>query len=997
MAITLPNLRRAFERRASDLGYGAFISYSGERDRALIPRIQRGVEKLAKRWYQLPPIRIFVDKTSISAGPKLWSKIEYGLSRSSWLILLASPEAAASPWVTREVEWWLENRRADTILIVLTDGTLRWNDHANDFDADSTALPPPLHGQFSEEPVWVAVSWSEGHGPNRTRIPDVERATLDIASVVRGVPKYQLASEAIREHKRTMRWARGAVTALSLLLVAALVFGVLTLIQKNRADTEFRGAVAARLAEHSRSLLTGNRPPDDIRAIGEALASQDLSPETDPGVLLSALTFTPSIRKIIVTGQPMYAGMDVAPDKIDLRKLNPVNGVAFSPDGSRLATAGAQVRLWDTETGKRTALFDTLLLDTSVVFRPDGKRLVTAGSELQRWDDTGAAIGPPLQGHDGFIHSVAFSPDGHRLATAGADGTVRVWDADGANEIGPPMVGHDGAVKGVAFSHDGQRIVSGGADGTVRVWDANSQLPVGQPVEIGDDVYAVAFHPDDRRVASGGNGGVRIFDPTTGSPGDALDGGGMVMLTVLTLAFSPDGHRVIASGMDPAIRMWNVDTRTAIGSATGHTAAVTSVAFSPDGNRIASSSHDGTVRIWNSDNHRSGGHQVTVPGSVDGAPFAKAVALAPDSSRLVAGFTDGTLQIVDTDSGRPLKPPMRGHRGAIDFAAFGPDGHRIASAGVDRTVRIWNADTGEAIGQPRPEHTANIVQLVFSPDGRRVLSTSDDNTIRVWDADSGRPVGTALLGHEVYFGNVAFSPDGRVIAAGGAGNTVRLWDAATGTPIGEPLTGHQDVVNNVAFSPDGRRVISTSNDSLRVWDAQTRQLVGKPHLGTNVFGSMAMSPDGSFFVTGGTNSMQRRNVDTGEPIGEPIAVHNGIIGDIAVTPDSRFIVTGSMDTTMRFWDVANERPFGDPLDAGEDSVASVVVSADNWRILTLNISPDDSVSAWVWPGPAAWHDDLCDKLTYDMNRTQWSDWVSPNIGYRTLCDGLDEFPDESGN
>jgi WD40 repeat protein len=125
--------------------------------------------------------------------------------------------------------------------------------------------------------------------------------------------------------------------------------------------------------------------------------------------------------------------------------------------------------------------------------------------------------------------------------------------------------------------------------------------------------------------------------------------------------------------------------------------------------------------------------------------------------------------------------------------------------------------------------------------------------------------------------------------------------------------------------------------------------------------------------------------------------HDDTVGDLAVTADGQFIVSGSMDKTLRFWDATRDLPVGDPLQAGDDSVASVVVSADDRRVVTLDIAPDEHVSAWVWPGPKAWHDDLCNKLTYNMSLAQWSEWVSPRIGYRSLCDGLGELPDDGGS
>ena len=170
---------------------------------------------------------------------------------------------------------------------------------------------------------------------------------------------------------------------------------------------------------------------------------------------------------------------------------------------------------------------------------------------------------------------------------------------------------------------------------------------------------------------------------------------------------------------------------------------------------------------------------------------------------MAAGYNDGSLWIFDTDSGRPVIPPMRGHRGAMEASQFSPDGHRIASADVNRTVRVWNADTGQPIAESRPEHTDTIVQLVFSPDGRRLLSTSSDNTMRLWDTDSD-----------------AF--------------------------VGKPLSGFESYFSRVAFSPDGQRLVSLSAYSLRPWDTRNWQLVGKPHLSSNILRQFGRPPGWPF-------------------------------------------------------------------------------------------------------------------------------------------------------
>jgi hypothetical protein len=136
--------------------YDAFISYSHAKDKPIAAALQSVVQKLGKPWYRRRALRVFRDDTSLSATPSLWPTTEHALGQSRFLIVLASPEAAASPWVNKEVAYWLDHKGADTLLIALTDGALAWDNAAGDFtrrDGESLPLPPTLAARFASEPM----------------------------------------------------------------------------------------------------------------------------------------------------------------------------------------------------------------------------------------------------------------------------------------------------------------------------------------------------------------------------------------------------------------------------------------------------------------------------------------------------------------------------------------------------------------------------------------------------------------------------------------------------------------------------------------------------------------------------------------------------------------------------------------------------------------------------------------------------------------------------
>jgi TIR domain-containing protein len=198
--------------------YDAFISYSHAKDKPIAAALQTVVQRLGKPWYRRRALRIFRDDTSLSATPELWPSIENALAQSRFLILLASPEAAASQWVGKEVAYWRANKGADTLLVALTDGELKWGE--GDFiRQDPMPLPAPLAGAFASEPKWIDLRPYRGGADAR----DDKFAELaaDFAAAIHGMPKEDLLSQEVRQQRRALRLAWGAVGTLAGLVAIA--------------------------------------------------------------------------------------------------------------------------------------------------------------------------------------------------------------------------------------------------------------------------------------------------------------------------------------------------------------------------------------------------------------------------------------------------------------------------------------------------------------------------------------------------------------------------------------------------------------------------------------------------------------------------------------------------------------------------------------------------------------------------------------------------------
>jgi WD40 repeat protein len=951
------------------MAYNAFISYSHTADSVLAAAIQSALHRFAKPWYKLRALHVFRDQTNLALNPALWSSIRDALDQALFLIVFASPEAAVSPWVAKETEYWVSRNGPSRILIVLTGGTLKWDPSACSFVAEQTnALPASLLRSFSEEPLFLDLRWTRDSGIRlRMREPRFHEAVLQLAATLRNRPKDELDGADIRMQRQTRLLATCAI-------IAILLFALFAVRQTGLSDEELRKNKAAELAGNSVKVLADN-PDRASEAALLAIESNRLNPSFDANQALRAAV------SLLPEGAQFYSSE--APNSTER-----VRDIAFSPNGALLAVArdDGSTQLIDLAAHKALGYF--------VADDQPAAHIELPGNAQDSLDDNSAV-------------SVAFNFSGSLLAVGARDGIVHIWTLPDAHEV--LRISHGVPVAQIAFHPTANQLLTASDDGHLRIFDAGRAALIAD-FKCPDKVVSASFSPSGDLLAGlSSQGSVSLYDPVKGKLVRTLNGGE----AGFNLAFSKDGKRLVAATGDFAF-VWDVSTGQQLLKATHalsaetltpqqwiynaaissdgrllayaargddvahiwsvetgrqilelkHGSAVAAVAFNAEGTRLGTGSYDGTARIW----ELPAGGELARSSHSGGA---EVVAFSSDGNRFGAGGTNGSVSVSETR--RADRPASFDLPDRVRSVAFSPDGRHFAIGSVSKRwsplMRI--ADITGNIVRDIEFHGAPVIDRIFFLDSKRVIAEWS-GTLFVIAID--QPSVTQL---PKLPGEKRIDPSGKFFATQQNGVT-RLYTL----PGLQQITSLDGISSALLRTAGGGRLLAFEANNppkeffIDIWSVANKARISHIALPAEL-SHIAINPAGTVLFTSEGENLQAWEIPSGKRRFSFAASDE--IELIIPDPSSAFFATlTNGHLTVR------DAITGARLAQLPDACYSTAAFSPDGRYLVTGCG--DRAALWLWRAGDL-RDQACARLSRNFSHEEWARWFGKQP-YRQTCGNL---------
>ncbi|MCL4110331.1 UNVERIFIED_CONTAM: hypothetical protein GTU68_057503 [Idotea baltica] len=566
-----------------------------------------------------------------------------------------------------------------------------------------------------------------------------------------------------------------------------------------------------------------------------------------------------------------------------------------------------------------------------------------------------------LTGHRGRVNQIVYSPDGTRLASAGDDGTIRIWQTDGARDRSAwrILTGHKSEVTHVLFSEDGQQMLSagnrsGGKDTTIRHWDVQTEqelkvfhakgggaatikglirsvvsgrtiighglqnpngfLLAGRELDGNPTGYAIGFGGAAVEVWEEGSLSLpatptatkkrmlQVRDTASGIR--VLDAGDRVEYS----AVSNDQLRAVTGGTDQKIRLWELKTGQLVRDFSGHKKRITSIGISRDQQLAVTAAEDGTIRLWHLPPPPPPSGQVR---EIQAGSAVNCVTVSSDGFYLAFGDSDST-RIWALDARHGKEKYRYDEAAPVSMVRFSADAESLlyATGQINsqanqlairhhRTSAGGVGSAGNRVHRQLQGHTDAITCAALNRSGTHAWSGSSDGTIRFWEVLSGEEIGLIDLGSRV--NSLAVSTDEQTIYAAVNDKDIRIIDVKQKSIIGF-LRGHSFHVLGLGMSANGKRLSSASGDrTVRLWNTDDGHEICVCRGHTDRVNSVSMTETGRFLVSGSDDGTVRFwSVDTVREI-RTFTGHAGAVLSVEISPDEVHAISGSADQTVRLW------------------------------------------------------------------------------------------------
>jgi WD40 repeat protein len=980
-----PDIRNDVERRT--FRFKAFLSYSHAADGRLAPAVQSALHRIARPWYRVRSMWVFRDKTGLSVTPALWATIQGALSDSEYLLIMASPEAAASKWVHQEIDWWISKWSTRNLLVLLTDGDLRWDPAKNDWDwSSTTALSRELRGRMSQEPRWVDLRWAKSEEKLSLRHARFREAILDVAAPLLGVPKESLDGEDVRIYRRNRRAAYTAVVVSLILAIGALVGAFVANRERILANNEAaRANTEAALAKHNADEATKN---------AEEARRNQLAAEARERVARSRALAIQARESRAFPETSLLLGLAAI-------KAEPT----FEAQSALLGTLLTYPRLESSLYAWHAAANRVV---EALVSTPDGGGLVSgyADGSIIAWNGdnpNGTYLRQPRGGWLEGVNSMAFSADGEYLAAAIADGSIQCWEWKRRRPLSPiwlaapverrPGVVPNSRAEALAFNPKTGVLAAGQYDGRIRLWDIETRRAVGP--DFGDPI------PPDQNAH---------------------------VIGIQSLAFTSDGAllasghggRVEARQTDAVIRIWKANEGYRPGKVIQtETSGVRALAVDPHRNWIAYGGSSTAIQL--EDMTGTGRSTLQLYNASPGVGRQGATSIAFDSGGnvLVAGFADGRMALW-SDIGKTSDPNVpdvfdSGHGAMVESVAFMHKLLLVATGGPDGIIRLWHTRR-EAVGDPFGDLPA-VYDTAFNEDGTVLASTDVTGTLVWWDVARHKKVGQEHFAPDEAPRSLTFVRRNAVELIAGSGSLLECTRKACSSlpqnrdrhPVAAVSMGPQArfwfewrerpyrcAANGCTALPglggsDGPRAISP--DGLH-W-VMGGWKVADPPAGVVTFceiagcrpldlgsggpsswiGAVKFDPSGSLLAVGiGDGRVLFFDGRTGARLGPPISAHSGGVEHFAFRSDGAMMASGGRGGTVVLWDIATRQPIGAPFPRpGLDQVRALeFIPLHNELLVQYSGGPSGRIILLNVDVPGYWQPRACRAAGRDISLAEWT-------------------------